>query len=115
MKRFDIVTIFPEVVEPYINASILKRAQDKRLVKITVHDLRKYTKDKHRKVDDTPYGGGHGMVMTIESFLRAVIALKKSKVQSSKSKSNRKSKKTRVLLMSEAVRPFKQKRARSYG
>lgn len=76
MKRFDIVTIFPEVIAPYAEASILGRAQKGKHAKIVGHDLRKYSKDKHRKVDDTPYGGGAGMVMTVQPFDDAVAAIR---------------------------------------
>lgn len=79
MKKFHIITIFPEVIGPYAEASILGRAQQKKLAQIVAHDLRAYTKDKHRKVDDTPYGGGAGMVMTVQPFDAAVKKIKKSK------------------------------------
>jgi len=79
MKRFDIVTIFPEVIAPYAEASILGRAQKEKHAKIIGHDLRKYSKDKHRKVDDTPYGGGAGMVMTVQPFDDAVAAIRLKK------------------------------------
>ena len=68
----DIITIFPEVFKPYINESILKIAQEKGKLKIRLHNLRDYTLDKHRKVDDRPFGGGPGMVMTAEPIFRAV-------------------------------------------
>lgn len=77
MIQFDILTIFPESIEAYINSSIVKRAQEKRLVQINVHDLRKWTEDKHHTVDDTPYGGGPGMVMKIEPVFNALKELKK--------------------------------------
>ncbi len=70
--RFDVITIFPNVIEPMVNESILKRAQDKKLVKIQAHDLRDYTEDKHRKVDDRPFGGGPGMVMCCQPIFDAV-------------------------------------------
>lgn len=76
MIHFDIITIFPEVVAPYAKASILGRAQKEKLVKITGHDLRKFSKDKHKKVDDTPYGGGAGMVMTVQPIADAVEAIR---------------------------------------
>lgn len=107
MKCFDILTIFPEIVEPYLGASILKRAQEKKLAKMAAHDLRKWTKDKHRSVDDAPYGGGPGMVMKVEPMYEAVKAL----APGSRTK---KRKKTRVLLTSAAGRPFDQRRARYY-
>ena len=68
----DIITIFPEVFKPYINESILKIAQEKGKLEIRLHNLRDYTLDKHRKVDDRPFGGGPGMVMTAEPIFRAV-------------------------------------------
>ncbi len=77
MKQFDIITIFPEIVTPYIEASILGRAQKAKKIKIAAHDLRKFSKDKHSKVDDTPYGGGPGMVMTIQPIDAALKKIKK--------------------------------------
>lgn len=74
--RIDIITVLPEMVEAPLNCSILKRAQDKGLVEIKVHNLRDYTTDKHRKVDDYPFGGEAGMVMQIEPIDRAISALK---------------------------------------
>lgn len=77
MIQFDIVTIFPEPLNAYINSSIVKRAQEKGLVKINIHDLRKWAKDKHKTVDDTPYGGGPGMLLKIEPVFNALGELKK--------------------------------------
>lgn len=74
---FDIVTIFPNIIEEYINTGIIKNALKKKLVKINVHDLRKWTTDKHKTVDDTPYGGGPGMIMKIEPIYKAIQDLKK--------------------------------------
>ncbi len=77
MIKFDIVTIFPEVITPYIESSIPKRAQEKGLVKINVHNLRDWALDKHKSVDDTPYGGGPGMVMKVEPIFNCLKDLKK--------------------------------------
>lgn len=74
--KFDILTIFPKIFDSYFGESILKRAQEKRLIKITAHNLRDFTKDKHHKVDDKPYGGGPGMVLKVEPIYRAVQKLK---------------------------------------
>jgi tRNA (guanine37-N1)-methyltransferase len=74
--KFDIITIFPNAIQEYIDTGILRIAQEKDLVKINVHDLRNWTEDKHRKVDDTPYGGGPGMVMNIGPIYRAVEDLR---------------------------------------
>ncbi len=75
--RFDIVTIFPNIIEEYVNTGILSGAQKKDLVEIAVHDLRKWTNDRHKTVDDTPYGGGPGMIMKVEPIYKAVNELKK--------------------------------------
>lgn len=85
MIKFDIITIFPRIFDSYFSESILKRAQEKRLIKVVAHNLRDFTTDKHHKVDDKPYGGGPGMVFKIEPIYRAVQFLK-SKVKSKKSK-----------------------------
>ncbi len=74
--RIDIITVLPEMLESPLNCSILKRAQDKGLAEIHVHNLRDYTTNKHRKVDDYPFGGEAGMVMQIEPVDRAISALK---------------------------------------
>lgn len=60
--KFDIVTIFPKIFDSYFNESLFKRAKEKKILDIKVHDLRDYTEDKHKTVDDSPYGGGPGMV-----------------------------------------------------
>ncbi|HKM19728.1 MAG TPA: tRNA (guanosine(37)-N1)-methyltransferase TrmD [Candidatus Dojkabacteria bacterium] len=77
MPRFDIITIFPKTIEEYINTGIVRIAREKGLVEINVHDLRKWTTDKHKTVDDTPYGGGPGMIMKIEPIYKAIQELKK--------------------------------------
>jgi tRNA (guanine37-N1)-methyltransferase len=74
--RIDIITIFPEIFAP-LKASILKRAEDKGLIEINIHNLRDFTKDRHRKVDDAPYGGGRGMVLRCEPLFSAVEHVKK--------------------------------------
>ena len=74
---FDIVTIFPKVVQEYIDTGILRIAQEKKLVEINVHDLRDWADDKHNTVDDTPYGGGPGMVLKVEPIFKAIEELKK--------------------------------------
>ena len=71
-----IITVLPELLQSPLNYSILKRAQDKKLVEIVVHNLRDYSLDKHRRVDDYPFGGEAGMVMQIEPVDRAITQLK---------------------------------------
>ena len=76
MMRMAIITVLPELLQSPLNYSILKRAQDKKLVEIVVHNLRDYSLDKHRRVDDYPFGGEAGMVMQIEPVDRAITQLK---------------------------------------
>lgn len=70
------ITVMPEMLEPFFNCSILRRAQDKGLVEIAIHNLRDYTTNKHRKVDDYPFGGEAGMVMQIQPIDACISALK---------------------------------------
>jgi tRNA (guanine37-N1)-methyltransferase len=73
--RIDVLTLFPEVMQPYLAASILGRAQDARLVELHLHQLRDYSTDPHRKVDDRPFGGGPGMVLMCQPVIDAVHAV----------------------------------------
>lgn len=73
--RIDIVTIFPEALEPFLRASLLGKAAQKGILHTAVHNLRNHTTDPHRKVDDEPYGGGPGMVMTAQPFFDAVASI----------------------------------------
>jgi tRNA (guanine37-N1)-methyltransferase len=77
MKKFDIITIFPEIAEQYINKGIVNNALKKGLVEINAHNLRNWATDKHKTVDDTPYGGGPGMIMKVEPIYNAIQELKK--------------------------------------
>lgn len=74
--RIDILTVIPEMLESPLNTSILKRAQEKGIAEIKVHNLRDYTTNKHRKVDDYPFGGEAGMVMQIQPVDACISALK---------------------------------------
>ncbi len=76
MLRFDIITIFPKSFAPVLDESIVKRAQEKKKVKIRVHDLRDFTVDKRRTVDDRPFGGGPGMILMAEPIFDAVKKIK---------------------------------------
>jgi tRNA (guanine37-N1)-methyltransferase len=77
--RIDIITGLPKLLESPLQESILKRAQNKEIVEIVVHDLRAYTHDKHNTIDDAPYGGGAGMVLKPEPFFECVEALKEQR------------------------------------
>ena len=74
--RIDILTVVPDLLESPLNESILKRAQQKGLVEIKIHNIRDYTDDKHRQVDDYPFGGEAGMVMKIEPVFKIIEQLK---------------------------------------
>lgn len=103
MITFDIITIFPDVFGSYFGASITGRAQAKKLVKIDIHNLRDFADDKHKKVDDTPYGGGAGMVLKYEPIWKSVQALK--------SKNSPSKKRTRIILFSAKGKRFAQRDA----
>ncbi len=75
--RIDVLTLFPEMFTGVLGSSILKRAQDKKLVSYHLHQLRDYTTDPHRKVDDRPFGGGPGMVLMCQPVIDAVAAIEK--------------------------------------
>ncbi len=70
--RFHVITIFPGMFESYLADAILKRAIDKKLIEVKFYNPRYYTKNKHKKVDDAPYGGGPGMVMMVDPIVRAI-------------------------------------------
>jgi len=99
--RIDIITIFPSMFSCVLDASIIKRAQAKGKVKIFVHDLRKYSSDKHHKVDDRPFGGGSGMLMQVEPIFKAVESIKK-KLKT----------KVKVILLCPQGIQFKQRQAK---
>ena len=80
MLHFHIITLFPESIESYLSSSILGRAREKKLIKISYYDPKKYAVGKHKRVDQRPYGGGPGMVLEPMAMLRAAeAALKKTK------------------------------------
>ncbi|HEX3619557.1 MAG TPA: tRNA (guanosine(37)-N1)-methyltransferase TrmD [Candidatus Udaeobacter sp.] len=106
--RIDIVTLFPEICRAPLNESMMKRAQEKRIVDVQIHNLRDWTTDKHHIVDDAPFGGGHGMVMKPEPIFAAVEDLKQ---QTSIVQSNIKLQTPKIILMSPAGRRFDQQMA----
>lgn len=115
--KIDIITLFPEMFEGPFAHSIMKRAQDKSLLDINIHNLRDYSTDKHNTVDDRPYGGGKGMVLMVEPIYKAINDLKSEK-RNSKSKINNKlqkskqKQKTKTILLSPQGKVFTQKKAR---
>jgi tRNA (guanine37-N1)-methyltransferase len=104
--RIDILTIFPEIWSDYLGASILGRAQEEKLVDIRVHNIRDFAADKHKTVDDAPYGGGAGMVMKIEPIDRALHALKKIENGN---------KENRTVVLSARGEQFDQRKAEEYA
>ncbi|MDP3785139.1 MAG: tRNA (guanosine(37)-N1)-methyltransferase TrmD [bacterium] len=96
--RFDIITIFPKIFDSYFSESIIKRAVQKKKVRIKIWNLRDFTKDKHHKVDDRPFGGGAGMVLMAGPILRAVEKIKSGT-------------ETKVIILSAKGKQFNQKMA----
>ncbi len=105
----DIITIFPEMFAPVINESIIKRAQTKGLLKINIHDLRKYTDDPHKKVDAPGYGGG-GMVFRPEPFFKATESILGYKIYPPEKKDKNK----RIILLSPQGKTLKQATAKKF-
>jgi tRNA (guanine37-N1)-methyltransferase len=99
--EFDIITIFPHIFDSYLNESILSRAQKNNLIKIKIHNLRDYTNDKHKKVDDRPFGGGPGMLLKVELIYSALKNLKVLK-----------SKNLKTILLDPAGKKFDQQMAK---
>lgn len=102
--NFHIITIFPDIFESYFNESIIKKARENGKINIRTYDLRGWTEDKHRKVDDTPFGGGEGMVMKVEPIYRAIRDIKK-----------RTSKKRKIVLFSARGNKWTQSKAKEYS
>jgi tRNA (guanine37-N1)-methyltransferase len=109
MLRFDIITIFPEFFEQFIEHGIVRRARSSGLVEIKAHDLRQWTTDKHHIVDDRPFGGGDGMVLKPEPIFSGVEALtgaaQREQLQPG----------TRVVLLSPQGRVFSQSTAQEFA
>ena len=116
--RFDIATIFPDIFNSYFNESILKLAQKKKLIEINIHNLRDYTNDKHKKVDDKAFGGGPGMVVKADVVYRALKSIKCQVPNVTKPMSNVKcqmSKKKKIILLSAKGEMFNSKMAREWS
>lgn len=119
---FDIITIFPKIFDSYFSESIIKRARKRNLIDIKIHNLRDYTIDKHKTVDDTPYGGGAGMVLKIGPIWRCVQSISNSQFLISNKIPNPKSQikskiqitnyKLRIISFSAKGKKYTQKDAR---
>ncbi len=118
---FHFVTIFPEIFNSYINEGMIARAIKSKRIKVKVHDLRKWTKDKHKTVDDTPYGGGAGMLLKVEPIYKAIKALElriKNKELTLRLRSGQgknKKIKTKVILLSAKGKTWEQGSAQKYS
>jgi len=99
--KIDILTLFPKMFKGPFDESIIKRAQEKGLVEIKIHNLRKWAKDKHKTVDDRPFGGGVGMVLMIEPIYKALKELRQ--------------KDSRIILLTPQGKVFNQKLARKFS
>lgn len=119
--QVDVLTIFPEMIDSYASESILGRAQEAGFLKVTAHDLRKFTDDKHGRVDDKPFGGGPGMVMQIQPIYEALTALNVWNPESGVRKTKAMARasdygpRTRVILTSAKGKLFTQKDAKRLG
>ncbi len=100
--KFDILTIFPKIFDSYINESIIKRALEQRKIFINIHNIRDFTTDKHKQVDDKPYGGGEGMIMKIEPIYNTLQSIKKQKNH-------------KIILMSPQGKLWTQYKAKQYS
>lgn len=100
--HIDIITIFPSFFDSFLSESLIKKACDKKIISFRVHNLRDFTTDKHKTVDDRPYGGGAGMLLKIEPLVKAIRSIRK-KI------------KTRTILLSPAGKQFTQKKAGEYS
>ncbi len=107
--RVDILTIFPGLVEPYLRGAMLGRGQKAKRLELHAHDLRRWTHDAHKTVDDKPFGGGPGMVMKVAPFHEALVSLK---LRTKDGKKTAAAKKARVIVTSAAGKPFTQADAR---
>jgi len=112
--RFDLITIFPEFFAGPFDHGILRRARETGLVEVNVQDLRAFTKDRHRTVDDRPFGGGEGMVLKPEPLFEAVESLLGRGVGDAARKSAR-DPKTAIVLLSAGGKLFDQETARRYA
>lgn len=74
---FNIMTLFPDIINAYVNQSIIKNAIENELIQVNIHNIRDYSANKHKKVDDYPYGGGGGMIMTAQPIYDCYVNIKK--------------------------------------
>lgn len=102
MLNIHLITIFPNIFSSYLDESILKIAQNKKKIKINIHNLRDVTTDRHKTVDDKPYGGGPGMLLMVEPFYKTLKKIKRKK-------------KSKIIMLDPAGKTFDQKMANHYA
>src|SRR5580700_9845197 len=112
--RFDLITIFPEFFAGPLSYGIVRRALETGLIEVNVQDLRAFTKDRHRTVDDRPFGGGEGMVLKPEPLFEAVESLLGCSLGEADKRGATDSK-TAIVLMSAAGKLFRQETARRFA
>lgn len=110
---FNIITIFPQIFDSYFNESIVKRAKKEKIITINIQNLRDWTHDKHKTVDDTPYGGGVGMLMKIEPIFNSINDLK-LEIRKKELKTNKKIK-SKTILLSAKGKTWNQQLAQKYS
>lgn len=111
--NFHIITIFPESLSGYFNSSILGRAQKDKKIEINLHNLRDFAGDKHKKVDDKPFGGGPGMVLKAEPIIKAISKIKSLPRRQAGKISNLKN--SRIIMFSPSGKQFTQKMAKDWA
>lgn len=110
--RVDILTLFPRMFENVLNESMLKIAQKKKKININVHNLRNWTRDRHKTADDKPYGGGSGMILKIEPIYRALISLLGENRLKKLRRKGPIGKNTKIILLTARGKKFNQKAAK---
>ena len=113
--KFDILTIFPEMISDYCGKSILGRAQKAGHIKVEPHDFRDFTEDKHGHVDDSPYGGGPGMVLQVQPIFDCLKKLGLVGADKKGKPAKKKLKNTKIIIMDPAGKKFNQKIAEKYS
>ncbi|MBM4177206.1 tRNA (guanosine(37)-N1)-methyltransferase TrmD [Candidatus Gribaldobacteria bacterium] len=108
--QVDIITLFPELLTPFLKESLLAKAIKNKILKVKAHNLRDFTLDKHKTVDDKPFGGGRGMVVKADIVQKAISALTKLKIKNQKSKI-----KTKIILFSPRGKKFNQAMASKWA
>jgi tRNA (guanine37-N1)-methyltransferase len=107
--KIDIITLFPDMFKGPFSESMVKKAQEKDLVTIKVHNLRKWTEDKHKTVDQRPYGGGKGMILMVKPIYKALKQLSLQNIDNLKTQN----KKEQIILLTPQAKVFNQKKAKS--